>query len=70
MSDVIKKDDLIVKVIREHPETIPVFLDFGVHCIGCAAAQFETVEQGAAAHGIQVEELLKALNKAIEEAKS
>jgi hybrid cluster-associated redox disulfide protein len=39
----------------------------GMGCLGCAAARFETLAQGAAAHGIDLEPLLAALNKAVEE---
>ena len=62
----IKKEDNIAKVISENPEVIKVLMDFGVGCIGCAAASFETIEQGAEAHGIPVDELVKKLNEAVE----
>jgi hybrid cluster-associated redox disulfide protein len=39
----------------------------GMHCIGCAAAQFENIEQGATAHGIDVDKLIEDLNKVVEE---
>jgi hybrid cluster-associated redox disulfide protein len=34
-------------------------------CFGCAIARFENVEQGAMAHGINVEALMKDLNAAV-----
>ena len=65
-----KKDDLIIKkdmtiseVVAKHPETIEVFLEYGMGCFGCGAAQFETVKQGAESHGINVNKLIDALNK-------
>jgi hybrid cluster-associated redox disulfide protein len=36
-------------------------------CFGCAIAQYENVEQGAMAHGIDVEALMKDLNAAVPE---
>ena len=42
-----------------------VFLRHGLMCIGCAAARFENLEQGATAHGIDVETLVKDLNAAV-----
>jgi len=42
-------------------------MEFGLHCIGCEAASFENIEQGALAHGIDVDELVAALNKVAEE---
>lgn len=60
---VIKKDMTISEVVAKHPEAIEVFLEHGMGCFGCGAAQFETVEQGAQAHGINVKKLIDALNK-------
>ena len=37
-------------------------------CLGCAAARFENVSQGAGAHGIDADALVEDLNKAIEAA--
>lgn len=57
----------IAEVVSKYPKTIPVMLKHGLHCIGCHVAQWETVEQGAAAHGLskeQAKELLRDLNKA------
>ncbi len=34
----------------------------GLFCGGCPMAQFETIEDGARAHGVDVDELLKELN--------
>ncbi len=55
------------EVITGYPGTIPVMLKYGLHCIGCHVAASETVEQGAAAHGLSKEKakaLLRDLNKA------
>ena len=41
-------------------------MKYGLHCIGCSVATWETVEQGAKAHGIdgkKLEDLLEELNK-------
>jgi hybrid cluster-associated redox disulfide protein len=37
-------------------------------CFGCAIARFENVEQGALAHGIDVDALVKDLNAAVQPA--
>lgn len=56
----------IEEIIRRYPETVEVFAKYGFHCIGCAAASFENIEDGAKAHGVTVEEIVEDLNKAIE----
>ena len=58
------KDMGILEVVQQYPQTAPVFMDFGMGCLGCAAAHFENIEQGASAHGIDVDALMVALNKA------
>ncbi|NLS79770.1 MAG: DUF1858 domain-containing protein [Chloroflexi bacterium] len=61
----ITKSMPIGQVVGNYPETIPVFLRHGLMCIGCAAARFENIEQGARAHGIDVDALMTALNEAV-----
>ena len=61
----VTKDTVIGEIINKHPEAIEVMLNHGMHCIGCHVATWETVEQAASSHGIDVEELLKKINKAI-----
>ncbi|MDK2822883.1 MAG: hypothetical protein PWP71_801 [Clostridia bacterium] len=63
----ITKDMSIVEVVQKYPQTAQVFMNFGMGCLGCAAARFENIEQGATVHGINVGELIDALNKAVEE---
>ena len=62
----ITKDMVIAKVISLAPETIDVFMEFGMHCVGCMAAAGETIEEAAAVHGIDVDELVDALNAEID----
>ena len=40
-------------------------MDAGMGCLGCAAAHFENIEQGALAHGIDVDGLISDLNAAV-----
>jgi hybrid cluster-associated redox disulfide protein len=61
----INKNMSINEVVRKHPETIPIFEKFGLGCVGCEAALFENIEQGAKVHGIDVETLITSLNSII-----
>ena len=58
----ITKDMLIGEIIRNKPEAVDILLRFGLGCIGCPASQMESLEEAAMVHGIEVNELLKALN--------
>jgi hybrid cluster-associated redox disulfide protein len=66
--EVITKDMAIGDVVQNYPQTIEVFLRHGLMCFGCAIARFENVEQGAMAHGINVDTLMKDLNAAVPQA--
>jgi hybrid cluster-associated redox disulfide protein len=55
----------IGEVVQNYPQTIEVFLKHGLMCFGCAIARFENIEQGATAHGINVDTLIKDLNAAV-----
>jgi hybrid cluster-associated redox disulfide protein len=55
----------IGEVVQTYPQTIEVFLRHGLMCFGCAIARFENIEQGATAHGIDVEALMNDLNAAV-----
>lgn len=61
----ITKDMKIEEVVQQFPETIQVFSRFGVGCLGCSAAQYDNVEQGAAIHGLDTDQLLQELNACI-----
>lgn len=58
----INKDMTISEVLSVCPDIAPVFMQFGMHCLGCPISRGETVEQAAAAHGIDADEMLTALN--------
>jgi hybrid cluster-associated redox disulfide protein len=55
----------IEEVVKKFPETVATFETYGLGCLGCQAALFESIEQGAEVHGIDVEALIKDLNKQI-----
>jgi hybrid cluster-associated redox disulfide protein len=61
----ITKNMNIKEVIEKYPEVIPVFQRYNMGCIGCIAASFEKISDIASVHGIDVNNFLKDLNKAI-----
>ena len=65
----IEKDTIIGDVLDIAPETAPLFIAIGMHCLGCPASRGETVAEACAVHGVDVDEFLKHLN-AFEEAKN
>ena len=61
------KDSNLSEIIEKAPEKVNILLEAGMHCIGCMASQFETLEEACMVHGIDVEELVAELNKDEEE---
>jgi hybrid cluster-associated redox disulfide protein len=60
----ITKDMGFAEVLQRFPQTLPVFSKYGMHCIGCSMSAFETIEQGAMAHRINVKKFVDDLNAA------
>jgi hybrid cluster-associated redox disulfide protein len=63
-AQIITKDMSFGEVIQRFPQTLQVFGKYGIHCIGCSMSAFETIEQGARAHGIDVRKFVADLNAA------
>ena len=59
----ITKDMTIGEIIRIKADAPQVLMSFGMGCIGCPSAQSESVEDAARVHGINLNEVLDALNK-------
>ncbi|MDD5938956.1 MAG: DUF1858 domain-containing protein [Clostridiales bacterium] len=65
----ITKDTIIGDILDIAPQTAPVFLSIGMHCLGCPSSRGETVEQACMVHGVDVESLLNEINKLVPAAK-
>lgn len=59
----IDKNTKIGELLEKSPEKADILLEAGMHCLGCPASQAETLAEACDVHGIDVEELLKELNK-------
>lgn len=69
MAKITKKSNL-EELVHQHPKVAKVLAeDYGLHCVGCMAARFDTLAQGAQIHGFdekEIEEMIKKLNKMVE----
>ncbi len=70
MEKKITKDMTFGKVLKEYPQTVETFFKYGMHCFGCHLAVDETIEQGALAHGVDVDQLINDLNQKVSEESS
>ena len=58
----ITKDTIIGDILDVAPQTAPIFLSIGMHCLGCPASRGESIEEACAVHGVDCDELLEKLN--------
>ena len=61
----VKKDMNLRELLKLYPQSARVFAAYGIGCLGCSMANFETIEQGILAHGINIDEFIKDLNDII-----
>jgi len=59
----ITKDMTIGEIISIDQGLIPVLMACGMHCLGCPASQGESLEDAAAVHGIDPDEIMEHLNE-------
>jgi len=59
----VTKDMTFAAVMRMHPDVVKVLAKYNLGCIGCMGAQNESLEQGCAAHGINVDDIVSDLNQ-------
>ena len=58
----VNKSMSIGEVLTINRNTVPIFMSFGMHCLGCPHATAESLEDACAAHGSDVTELVNRLN--------
>ena len=58
----ITKDITIGELLRTKPEVAPLLMEAGMHCFGCPASLGESLEEAAMVHGLDVDDLMGAIN--------
>ena len=58
----VTKETMIGELLVIDPELAPILMGIGMHCLGCPASQMETIEEAAAVHGIDADDLLEEIN--------
>lgn len=65
--NLILPETMIAEIAELYPEVVTFLVqEYGFHCVGCFASQFESLEQGAWVHGIidsDFDEMLKKINE-------
>ena len=66
--DKVTKNMTLGLIITKYPETAEIMTNFGLKCVGCHVATWETIEEGTKGHGINkktMKEMLSKMNKSI-----
>ena len=66
----VTKGILMGELISRYPQATEVLMRHGFHCIGCAVSPYESLEAGAAIHGIPLAPLLKEINQFVTQKKN
>lgn len=59
----VTKKTTIGEIINNYSNAKEVLTGFGMHCFGCPMSQMETIEEASAAHGHDIEFMIKKLNE-------
>ena len=60
------KKDTIIDILNQNPLAHDIMIKKGLHCIGCGGAAFESLEDGARAHGLdekEIDQMVEQINK-------
>ena len=65
MKSAISAQTKIDELVAQLPIAADVMRAFGLGCAGCGVSKYETIEEGARAHGLRNEPILRALEQAL-----
>ena len=57
----ITRETMLSEILENCPEAMPAFQAIGMHCMGCALASGENLEQASSAHGVDPDEFIEGL---------
>ena len=61
----VTKTMTIGELLQVAPQTAPVLMEVGMHCLGCPSSQMESIEQAAMVHGVDAQGLVDQINDAL-----
>ncbi len=62
----VTKDMIIADIVAMNIGCVPILMAEGMHCVGCPAAQGESLEEACMVHGIDPDKMTKKLNDFLE----
>ena len=52
----------IGELLNVFPESAPILMEIGMHCLGCPSSQMQTIEQESDVHGFDSTALVDQIN--------
>jgi len=62
----VNKEMLISEILEVDRGLAAILMNHGMHCVGCPSARFESLEQAAVVHGMDVDVMLEQMNEYLE----
>ena len=62
----VTKDMTIQKIIEMDENIAPILMQAGMHCLGCAMAHGESLQEACMVHGIDCDDLVEKINNFLE----
>ena len=62
----ITKDTIIGDILDIAPQTAPLFMAIGMHCLGCPSSQQESLANACYVHGLDARTVTAAVNATIQ----
>ena len=59
---IVTRETVISDIMENAPDSVPMFEEIGMHCLGCALASGENIEEACDAHGVNPDEFVSRLN--------
>ena len=59
------KETVIAEVLSKAPQAAPLFQSIGMHCLGCAMASGESIEEACMVHGVDADAFIEKLNELV-----
>ena len=61
----ITRETMLSDILENCPEAMPAFQAIGMHCMGCAMASGENVQEACEVHGVDPDLFVKHVNEFI-----
>jgi hybrid cluster-associated redox disulfide protein len=59
----VTKQTMIGELLNINENVAPILLGIGMHCLGCPSSQMESIEDAAAVHGVDADQLVDTINE-------